>query len=125
MREYDTKAEVCEELSVMSLAQAFPNNLAAEQWLERSRWPDKADIKFHLVTLTTLLRSPVGDLLLSIVVLAASSSRYGKVRLWKEPISDCRNGFCCICDGYEFERDCIDELCKELNLSQPTAWFLL
>ena len=37
--------EVREELSVMQLLQVFPNNLAAEQWLERLRWPDKADMK--------------------------------------------------------------------------------
>ena len=40
--EKDT-AEVRDELSVFQLMQAFPNNLAAEQWLERLRWPDKED----------------------------------------------------------------------------------
>ena len=41
--EKDTE-EVREELSIFQLMQAFPNNLASEQWLEGLCWPDKEDM---------------------------------------------------------------------------------
>ena len=72
--------EVRDELSVMQLMQVFPNNLAAEQWFEGLRWPDKADMKCPSCSPASIIESPVGNLRRSVVVLVVSGSRYGKAR---------------------------------------------
>ena len=126
MREKDTQEEVREELSVMQLMQVFPNNLAAEQWLEGLRWPDRADMKCP---------SCGSD---SIIEVASRKPTPFRCR-------PCRFRFS-VRKGTMMEGTNIGlqkwvfgvyamvtspkgiastKLCKELNLSQPTAWFLL
>ena len=110
----------------MQLTQAFPNNLAAEQWLERLRWPDKADMK-----------CPSCD---SDDIIEVASRRPTPFRC-----RPCRFRFS-VRKGTIMEGTNIGlqkwvfavyamvtspkgiastKLCKESNLPQPTAWFLL
>ena len=126
MRDEKYEKEVREELSVMQLTQVFPNNLAAEQWLERLRWPDNAD-----------MNCPSCD---SNSIIEVASRRPTPFRC-----RDCRFRFS-VRKGTIMEGTNIGlqkwvfavyamvtspkgiastKLCKELNISQPTAWFLL
>ena len=67
MRDEKYEEEVREELSVMQLTQVFPNNLAAEQWLERLRWPDKADMNCPSCDSNSIIEVASGDCLYGLI----------------------------------------------------------
>ena len=117
---------VREELSVFQLMQAFPNNLAAEQWLERLRWPDK--LEMHCPSCGS-------D---SIIEVASRKPCPFRCRICRFRFS-VRKGT--IMEGTNIglqkwvfavymlvtspKEIAPTKLCKELKVSQNTAWFLL
>ena len=118
--------EVREELSIFQLMQAFPNNLAAEQWLERLRWPDKED------------RDCPSCGSNDIIEVASRKPTPFRCRPCRFRFSVRKNT---IMEGTNIGLQkwvyatymlvtnpkgvASTKVCRELKISQPTAWFLL
>lgn len=115
-----------EELLVFQLAQLFPNNLAAEQWLERLRWPEKNDMECP---------SCGSDSIKEIASRKPTPFRCRPCRfrfsVRKDTIMEGTNiglqkwVFAIYMLATSPKGIASTKMCKELRISQPTAWFLL
>ena len=115
-----------DDLSVFQLMQAFPNNLAAEQWLERLRWPQRSDV-----------RCPAcgSDSIIEVKSRKPTPFRFRPCRfrfsVRKGTIMEGTNIgvqkwiFAVYMLVTSPKGIASTVLCKELKISQPTAWFLL
>ena len=115
-----------EELSIFQLMQAFPNNLAAEQWLERLRWPCKSEMKCPSCGSDSIIevasRKPTP--------FRCRSCRF-RFSVRKDTIMEGTNiglqkwVFATYMLVVNPKGIASTTVCKELKISQPTAWFLL
>ena len=113
-----------EELSIYQLMQAFPNNLAAEQWLERLRRPDKAERKCP---------SCGSDSIIEVASRKPTPFRCRPCR-FRFSVRKDTEGTNIGLQKWVFATYMMvtnpkgiasTTVCKELGISQPIAWFLL
>ena len=122
----DVDGKKTEELSVFQLMQAFPNNLAAERWLERLRWPQRTDVKCPACG---------SDSIIEVASRKPTPFRCRPCRfrfsVRKDTMMEGTNIglqkwiFAIYMLVTSPKGIASTVLCKELKISQPTAWFLL